>query len=93
LNPVCYLSKFTLEDRIKKESFIEDTNLLIATQVVEVSLDIDFDVMFCECAPRMQLFKRAGRVNRRRVKQIVEYSFLKLQTYLKGFMIQIQPGC
>ncbi|WP_214045275.1 CRISPR-associated helicase Cas3' [Methanomethylovorans sp.] len=68
LNPVCYHSKFTLEDRIKKESFIEDTNLLIATQVVEVSLDIDFDVMFCECAPPDAIVQRAGRVNRRRSK-------------------------
>lgn len=68
LNPVCYHSKFTLEDRIKKESFIEDTNLLIATQVVEVSLDIDFDVMFCECAPPDAIVQRAGRVNRRRRK-------------------------
>ncbi|MHC1757080.1 MAG: CRISPR-associated helicase Cas3' [Methanosarcina sp.] len=68
LNPVCYHSKFTLEDKIKKESFIEDTNLLIATQVVEVSLDIDFDVMFCECAPPDAIVQRAGRVNRRRNK-------------------------
>ncbi len=68
LNPVCYHSKFTLEDRIKKEGSIENTNLLIATQVVEVSLDIDFDVMFCECAPPDAIVQRAGRVNRRRSK-------------------------
>jgi len=68
LSPVCYHSKFTLEDRIKKEGFIENTNLLIATQVVEVSLDIDFDVMFCECAPPDAIVQRAGRVNRRRSK-------------------------
>ena len=47
---------------------IEDTYLLIATQVVEVSLDIDFDVMFCECAPPDAVVQRAGRVNRRRNK-------------------------
>lgn len=69
LNPVCYHSKFTLKDRIKKESNIEETNLLIATQVVEVSLDIDFDVMFCECAPPDAIVQRAGRVNRRRTKK------------------------
>lgn len=69
LNPVCYHSKFTLKDRIKKESNIEETNLLIATQVVEVSLDIDYDVMFCECAPPDAIVQRAGRVNRRRTKE------------------------
>lgn len=68
LNPICYHSKFTLEDRMNKERYIEDTNLLIATQVVEVSLDIDFDVMFCECAPPDAIVQRAGRVNRRRSK-------------------------
>jgi CRISPR-associated endonuclease/helicase Cas3 len=69
LKPVCYHSKFTLEDRAKKESSIEDSNFLIATQVVEVSLDIDFDVMFCECAPPDAIVQRAGRVNRRRNKK------------------------
>jgi CRISPR-associated endonuclease/helicase Cas3 len=77
LNPVCYHSKFTLEDRIKKESLIEETNLLIATQVVEVSLDIDFDVMFCECAPPDAIVQRAGRVNRRRSKLDSHISIFK----------------
>jgi CRISPR-associated endonuclease/helicase Cas3 len=69
LNPICYHSKFTLKDRFEKESNIEETNLLIATQVVEVSLDIDFDTMFCECAPPDAIVQRAGRVNRRRTKE------------------------
>ena len=68
LNPLCYHSKFTFEDRRTKEERIDDAKLLIATQVVEVSLDIDFDVMFTECAPPDALIQRAGRVNRRRVK-------------------------
>lgn len=65
LNPMCYHSKFILKDRKEKERHIEDTNLLIATQVVEVSLDIDFDVLFTECAPPDAIVQRAGRVNRR----------------------------
>jgi CRISPR-associated endonuclease/helicase Cas3 len=68
LNPLCYHSKFTFDDRRTKEEHIDDAKLLIATQVVEVSLDIDFDVMFTECAPPDALIQRAGRVNRRRVK-------------------------
>ncbi len=66
LNPMCYHSKFILKDRIEKEKEIDHQKLLIATQVVEVSLDIDFDVMFCECAPPDAIVQRAGRVNRRR---------------------------
>ncbi len=69
-DPVCYHSKFTLRDRALKEEKIESdaTRLLIATQVVEVSLDIDFDLMFSECAPPDAIVQRAGRVNRRRRK-------------------------
>ncbi|MGB8215738.1 MAG: CRISPR-associated helicase Cas3' [Candidatus Methanoperedens sp.] len=67
-NPMCYHSKFILKDRKDKEKDIDNQKLLIATQVVEVSLDIDFDVMFCECAPPDAIVQRAGRVNRRRGK-------------------------
>jgi CRISPR-associated endonuclease/helicase Cas3 len=68
LKPLCYHSKFTFDDRRQKEALIDEVHLLIATQVVEVSLDIDFDVMFTECAPPDALVQRAGRVNRRRTK-------------------------
>lgn len=68
LNPMCYHSKFILKDRKEKEKEIDNQRLLIATQVVEVSLDIDFDVMFTECAPPDAIVQRAGRVNRRREK-------------------------
>ncbi|KUL02242.1 MAG: CRISPR-associated helicase Cas3 [Methanomicrobiales archaeon 53_19] len=75
LNPICYHSRFTLKDRMEKERTIEEKEraddqgaLLIATQVVEVSLDINFDLLFTECAPPDAVVQRAGRVNRRRTK-------------------------
>ena len=68
LNPLCYHSKFILKDRFKIEQNIEAAALVIATQVVEVSLDIDFDLMFTECAPPDAIAQRAGRINRRRTK-------------------------
>ncbi len=75
LKPICYHAMFILNDRFKKEEIIElmdknkhESKLLIATQVVEVSLDIDFDNTFTECAPPDALVQRFGRNNRRGTK-------------------------
>jgi CRISPR-associated endonuclease/helicase Cas3 len=64
--PVCYHSKFILRDRAEKETTIQapGPRLVVATQVVEVALDIDYDIMFTECAPPDALAQRAGRVDR-----------------------------
>lgn len=40
--------------------------VMVATQVVEVSLDVDFDVLFTDPAPLEALLQRFGRVNRGR---------------------------
>lgn len=73
--PVMLLhGRFNQRDRIKKERMIqelfgrESTNrkpmVLVSTQVVEVSLDIDLDTLFSEPAPLEALVQRFGRVNR-----------------------------
>ncbi len=65
---ICYHSRFIQSDKVEKERQILSHNqqsiLLIATQVVEVSLDIDFDILFSENAPIDAIVQRAGRVNR-----------------------------
>ncbi|NOX21077.1 MAG: CRISPR-associated helicase Cas3' [Nitrospirae bacterium] len=66
LNPVCYHSRFILNDRKAIEKRIDEARFVIATQVVEVSLDIDYDWLFTECAPPDAIAQRAGRVNRHR---------------------------
>ncbi len=80
VDPVCYHSKFILRDRKKKEKEIleENSSLVIATQVVEVALDIDFDILFTECAPPDAVAQRAGRINRKRERN--------------GRVIIFQPG-
>jgi len=63
-------SAFNAIDRNRKEEelFCDKTNLLVGTQAIEVSLDIDYDVIFTEPAPLDALIQRFGRVNRRREK-------------------------
>ncbi len=57
-------SRFILRDREMIESAIQNKHLLVATQVVEVSLNIDYDVLYTEPAPIDALLQRFGRVNR-----------------------------
>jgi CRISPR-associated endonuclease/helicase Cas3 len=66
LAPLCYHARFILKDRKDIESKIETAQFVIATQIVEVSLDIDFDWLFTECAPPDAIAQRAGRINRYR---------------------------
>lgn len=75
LDILCFHSRFIQKHRKNKEDAIfelEKSNkacILIATQVVEVSLDIDFDILFTENAPIDAIIQRAGRVNRKRKKE------------------------
>lgn len=41
--------------------------IVVSTQVVEVSIDISFDLMITDCAPLDALVQRFGRVNRKRL--------------------------
>ncbi len=67
--------RFNARDRVGKEQeLLSKMNtksrpdargtVLVATQVVEVSLDVDFDTIFTEPAPLDALLQRFGRVNR-----------------------------
>ncbi len=58
-------SRFNSADRNDKEkcAMDEKNQVLIGTQAIEVSLDIDYDLMFTEPAPLDALLQRFGRVN------------------------------
>lgn len=63
---------FNAEDRSRKEIRLqnEDIRLLVGTQAIEVSLNIDYDTIYTEPAPLDALIQRFGRVNRKREKGI-----------------------
>lgn len=69
---------FTGEDRTIHEkdlkegeqNKIDPIQLLVGTQAIEVSLDIDYDVIYSDPAPIDALIQRFGRVNRNRIKGI-----------------------
>lgn len=70
---VLHHSQFTHKDRADKERnilhMLKDEKsrpfILVATQVIEISLDISCDVMYTELAPADALGQRGGRLNRK----------------------------
>ncbi len=70
----CFHSQFTYGDRARIERDLQykfgksgerpKRAILVATQVVEQSLDVDFDVMISELAPIDLLIQRMGRLHR-----------------------------
>ncbi len=75
-------ARFIVADRLEKERHLQDCfgpdgcgragKVLVATQVVEASLDLDFDLMVSDLAPIGSLIQRAGRLWRHMEKRPVK---------------------
>lgn len=71
LKALCYHSRFTLDDRTERHKDVleafqqkEHSVFAVTTQVCEMSLDLDADVLISEAAPITSLIQRMGRCNR-----------------------------
>ncbi len=78
INKMLIHSRFKRGKRSQLESDLKniynestDACLVVSTQVVEVSLDISFDLMITECAPIDSLIQRFGRINRKRTNDTI----------------------
>jgi len=96
---ILYHSTFKKIDKQKKEDLIfeklklKKPFILVATQIVEVSLDIDFDVMFTDNAPIDSLIQRFGRVNRKKNEnnkgEIYIYKYSKAFPYKNLYLLDL----
>jgi len=71
LGALCYHSRFKLEDRHKKQNEVialfkqsEQRGFAVTTQVCEMSLDLDAQLLISETSPITSLIQRMGRCNR-----------------------------
>lgn len=73
-NPCLIHGRLIHRDRQRAEARLADktnpVDLLIGTQAIEVSLDIDFDVLYTDPAPLDALLQRFGRVNRKSLHKL-----------------------
>ncbi len=85
---ILYHSQFTHNDRVQKEKEIMDFAsrdggfILVATQVIEISLDISADIMYTELAPPDALGQRGGRLNRKKKKDLFKMKIFNSESHL-----------
>ena len=89
-------SRFIKNDRSNKENSIinfskerEKTGIWITTQIVEASLDIDFDYLFTEMSTLDSLFQRCGRCYRSRKYEKNEPNIYVYNKNVSGIRIYI----
>lgn len=91
---ILFHSRFTLERRLEIEKSIlkkygkngirPPRGVVVATQVIEQSLDLDFDYMVTDLAPIDLLLQRAGRLHRHVVREFSRILLVMIPDLLAG---------
>ncbi len=91
------LERFGKPDENGENPHRPDCAVLISTQIIEQSLDIDFDLMISELAPVDLLLQRAGRLHRHNRKRPDKLTtpmlwIVQPETDANGFLIADKKG-
>ena len=93
-------ARYTIEDRLRIEKYVlnkfgKDASrkggLLIATQVIEQSLDLDFDILVSQIAPIEFLMQRMGRLWRHDRTDENSELFIRTNVIKEPFFITLCP--
>ena len=82
-NPYIYHSRYKYIDRINRHNdvisaFKQDKPcFVVTTQVAEMSLDLDADILISEIAPIPSMIQRLGRLNRRASKDVCNFYIIE----------------
>jgi len=64
LKPLLLHGRMKYGEREELERKIGESEILVATQVVEAGVNVSYDVLYTDVAPISNLIQRAGRINR-----------------------------
>jgi len=96
---ILHHSQFTYQDRAEKERNLlqslkeKKTHpfILVATQVIEISLDISCEIMYTELAPGDALGQRGGRLNRRGRTWISDGFEHRMRVFIPEELVEEKP--
>lgn len=98
--PCPHHARFAQEDRRMMDIALEkefantknpNGKLVIATQTIQQSLDIDFDAMITDLCPIDILIQRAGRIHRHQKKRLANFEIAKLYVLSPTSFFTDQP--